>query len=513
MKLRLLPFGALLLLSASFVSAVTIDWEVQNRFRLFANQADVTRFNSLTRANANVQAPGGGYIPPQTAWLPLERRYRDEYPFPSDWVIRPIAPGRSTGDRCEWAVDNVSLGGVAPCDTHLNVNVHGSDHQLALRVNGGAWEVKSIHIGDLLILGLGDSFSAGQGVPNVMKDFTVRYDNDDRLQAGKVVPAQWTDTECRRSLYSWQSLAAMKLSEENSHQSVTFLSFACSGAVTGYNENFGDADERKKVDSNSVKLQIGQAAHALCLDDNKDAACKNGARAPDVILMTVGGNDLGFVPTIMDAIKSTICSVNPNNPQDFRPSSSKLKERISAMQDPDKLQKAFDQMKQDIDRRLRPRKVLIAGYLNPVIAAVFTNRAGEDDPAYCIYTTDKRHDVNGRPLRPFFRFQIPVFEAKQREMICLHDHYVRPLNARLQELASTNGWEYIPVQDGKTKATVVPGYCVAGDGPRAAHFNTVEDAQGRSGTDGAMHPNLRGYIAYRDDALPVLERVTSEMKP
>jgi hypothetical protein len=114
-----------------------------------------------------------------------------------------------------------------------------------------------VHVKDFLIFGLGDSFSSGEGNPEVpAKLHNVRAIGPAEPRAADLaevdgkntffgVPrrssdkggsaAKWTDRRCHRSAYSYQNRVALQLAispdpDNNHHHAVTFFHFACSGA-------------------------------------------------------------------------------------------------------------------------------------------------------------------------------------------------------------------------------------------------------------------------------------------
>jgi hypothetical protein len=98
---------------------------------------------------------------------------------------------------------------------------------------------------DRLVIGLGDSFTSGEGNP----ERPARFDGKTWADYGDGSPrsalparapdsttslqdtrAQWTDRWCHRSVYSWQIRSALDVALRDPHQSVTILPYGCSGA-------------------------------------------------------------------------------------------------------------------------------------------------------------------------------------------------------------------------------------------------------------------------------------------
>ncbi len=216
-----------------------------------------------------------------------------------------------------------------------------------------------IRVEDILVVGLGDSIGSGEGNP----DAPVRFDDTKALSYGRVMvtrlgllrwPTQlsgyprragewerlfepgfdkagagWLDQQCHRSLYSYQARAAMQLAVENDQRAVTFLSLACTGADT-LEGIFLPATVRECIPDKPtfVQSQLNGMVSSLCpvkpqetalpnpiaslLNDGKSSdpaplkilSCPEGQpmRKPDLVLVSLGGNDIGFSEMVADAI-------------------------------------------------------------------------------------------------------------------------------------------------------------------------------------------------------------------
>jgi hypothetical protein len=136
--------------------------------------------------------------------------------------------------------------------------------------------------------------------------------------------AQWLSLDCHRSQYGYPVRVALQLALENRHRSVTLATFSCSGAEVAHGL-FLDMDAREGFSEPSGKKVRAQ------LDQLSDLLCRGGAaartqqatytlpmfsvgsttisaqritkswcppqqrkRSIDMVLMSVGGNDVGF---------------------------------------------------------------------------------------------------------------------------------------------------------------------------------------------------------------------------
>jgi hypothetical protein len=181
-----------------------------------------------------------------------------------------------------------------------------------------------------VIVGLGDSYASGEGNP----DYPANYSKPKTLGGThRPLPASgphWLDPACHRSVYSHQQRIAMQLAAENRQSVVSFLGYACSGATipdvmdasdthVAHVEpvtrvSLRDAGVRKQADIVEAQAGWSQLDHALrdlCADEGAATAtrplkgCGNWRAKPDLVLMTAGGNDLGFANVVKWAVAGT----------------------------------------------------------------------------------------------------------------------------------------------------------------------------------------------------------------
>jgi lysophospholipase L1-like esterase len=154
--------------------------------------------------------------------------------------------------------------------------------------------------------------------------------------------AQWLSADCHRSQYGYPFRVSIGLALENRHRAVTFVSLACSGAdiVEGL---FSERDSREQSSGpNGQKQVVAQ------FDQLSDLICRNGAagrtraasyrlpvyssgstsiseqvitkqwcppesrkRGIDVVLLSVGGNDVGFGALVTYAMTESASDIAP----------------------------------------------------------------------------------------------------------------------------------------------------------------------------------------------------------
>lgn len=248
------------------------------------------------------------------------------------WLTTPLARsglGGSITARCD---ERVTLTIPYPVGARVSVEVGGREVAAALA-----------KVDDLLVVGMGDSFASGEGNPDV----PVRFSRERRADYGsaqlsgypaRVGPwqsigdsafiknnARWTDQACHRSLYSHQIRAALQLAVEDPHRAVTFVGYACSGAeiVDGL---FRRYKGHEWVPNPPDLSQLSAIAQAQCgprraRDVEMPEAFHIRGRVPelqggltlrrcdsdearqiDLVLVSIGGNDIGFARLLANAI-------------------------------------------------------------------------------------------------------------------------------------------------------------------------------------------------------------------
>ena len=176
---------------------------------------------------------------------------------------------------------------------------------------------------DYLIASIGDSYGSGEGNPDIPQSLVACG----FLNLGTCVDpantARWQDRRCHRSAEAGAAQAALRLEAADPHSSVTFVSFACSGAtietVTSANENpldpYAPTDGSQVVGSGILGSYRGVDPPTGQVDPNSQAFVATpqsfdpsaflpdqisqltsavGSRPVDALLVSAGGNDMGF---------------------------------------------------------------------------------------------------------------------------------------------------------------------------------------------------------------------------
>jgi len=370
---------------AADCAAQSIDWEVADRFRLFT---DPRHQNAYLNARQTILKTKG-YRPPllqpkndlslgwainwPTRWNESTEQYDRNWIHQRNRTIRIKLTGVPQGAVCRWSLD----AGTSCKERTLHTQVGVLTKITVDVVRNGAIVKKlntDIEPKDIFIMVMGDSVGSGEGNPHLSlragagDNDTVRY------------PAIWWDTHCHRSLLSGPAQAAVVYAERHPRQSVTFVSYACSGAeindgvLTTYQgretvnqikqllKDYGQEgnqiaalkgpNDTLKPAEHKLRSQIDRAAEVLC--PLGEAACVK--KQPDILIVAVGGNDIGF-----GEIGRTLLLSDPGpnvgewrkkQQGDITPYFKKLSEDYSALAPV-------------VRERIAPKSVLLMEYIDP----------------------------------------------------------------------------------------------------------------------------------------------------
>jgi len=339
--------------------APRIEWEVKNRFRLFRSERDFQRHAAAYRADGVLAAEhrlerdtgGRGWARTMVGSLCVDAGgnlavtctrdgVAENYLAPDDHRIGAVLANAPSEATCAWSFDDgerppqqVTL----PCDEEVTLRVRygrTTHAEVDIARSDGASDraATDIVVRDLLIAGLGDSIASGDGNPDRAValtdegfcfrrflagagrqyfrpgragyrgtkacDSSSEANKEDWAEHG----ARWLNAACHRSLYGYQMRTALALSIENAHSAVTFLPLACTGATI---EN-GLIDRQRARESvcgprgactTMVPAQLAQLRDALAL-----ARRHRPDRTLDLVLLTIGANDIGFSELVADVI-------------------------------------------------------------------------------------------------------------------------------------------------------------------------------------------------------------------
>lgn len=336
--------------------AMQISWEVRNRFRLFKEERDfqlhveATRNRTILAAEQAlaIQSDGRGWARNTVARLCIDQAGRISQPCTRDNVAEDyLAPAehavtvRLTGQVpagaiCGWRFEESGAAQESSfdCSEPINIRVrYGAPTTVTVDVNAGPDVperlTEEIQVRDILIAGLGDSIASGEGNPDrpielssggfcfrnlvgggeYFRPGRARFQGDKSCGTGSgLAPwqrfnAQWSNAACHRSLYSYQTRAALALAVKHPHIAVTFLPLACTGATIGSGLLGSQRARECLVTSKGVTCQGTINAQVAELREAMTSAKRRQAeRQIDLIFLSVGANDIDFSGLVADVI-------------------------------------------------------------------------------------------------------------------------------------------------------------------------------------------------------------------
>jgi hypothetical protein len=342
---------------------LAIDWEVANRFRLFAVQEDfdaqvtafrATRHKTVFDVEQELAKGRGGrgwaagvhrLCYDDASGRVLSKCKRDgveeDYLNPRDVRVKLTArlPVNFGDAMCTWTIGTGTM-----ARTIANQECSASAYErvptrqatavsiVAQNQSGASLQgATTIETRDVLIVGLGDSTASGEGNPNepvalndigfcfrrvagtdrsrfflpgrakanVVADCPLPQDVGDQRDAWEAANARWLFAPCHLSLYSYQARAALALAIENPTLSVTYYPMGCTGATIRDGLLGGQAArERPKHGGRPFPARVNGQIEQL----SSYLQASGNSRRPDLIFLTVGGNDLEFSGLVADIL-------------------------------------------------------------------------------------------------------------------------------------------------------------------------------------------------------------------
>jgi lysophospholipase L1-like esterase len=341
--------------------SLQISWEVRNRFRLFREERDFQLHAESLRGRSilasedalEVQSDGRGWARNMVNRLCIDLQghvadpctrdnVKENYLTPIDHPIVVRLTGEvPVGATCAWSFDD----GDGPqkstfdCAEPVNLRVrYGRQTVASVEVSSGSDPTQKIsteiQVRDILIAGLGDSIASGEGNPDravALSDegFCFRYylgsaaaqyyrpsragykggracEAPDFLANWQRYGALWLNAACHRSLYSYQTRAAVALAVQYPHIAVTYLPLACTGATIADGLFGGQRARECPPSKSSTTCQVGVNGQLAELRSAITAARKRQPdRTLDLVLLSIGANDIYFSGLVADVIVDT----------------------------------------------------------------------------------------------------------------------------------------------------------------------------------------------------------------
>jgi lysophospholipase L1-like esterase len=338
-----------------------ISWEVRNRFRLFREErdfllhADSARGRSILASEQalELQSDGRGWARNTVNRLcidlaghvsePCTREgVKESYLTPVDHPVTVRLTGQiPVGATCAWSLDDGEAPRQSTFDCAEPVNFRARDGRPTIAtvdVSSGSEAplriATEIVVRDIFIAGLGDSIASGEGNPDrpiALSDegFCFRSylgtagaqyyrpsragykggracEAPDTLQAWQRQSALWFNSACHRSLYSYQTRTALALALQYPHIAVTYLPLACTGATIpdgllgGQRARECPPTKSGGTCQGTVNAQLTELREAVAA-----AKKRQPDRKLDLILLSIGANDINFSGLVADVIVDT----------------------------------------------------------------------------------------------------------------------------------------------------------------------------------------------------------------
>ncbi|MFN2516464.1 MAG: SGNH/GDSL hydrolase family protein [Pyrinomonadaceae bacterium] len=211
-------------------------------------------------------------------WDQKAKTYEPAYVNPASWTVNfdACVPSAVPDSSFEWQIDGQVRPNPNPkaCTfTHRFTAQKTCPVKLTVTAPDGqtSSDEMNITVKDLLLVSIGDSVASGEGNPDKPR---------------KTRPAQWIDRLCHRSATAGPAQAAMRIENSDPHTSVTFVSFACSGA--GIEEGLLGAYK-------GLPPQLTQLVNAV------------SGRPIDALLISIGLNDAYFSKLVTKMIQLKHC--------------------------------------------------------------------------------------------------------------------------------------------------------------------------------------------------------------
>lgn len=188
------------------------------------------------------------------------------------------------------------------CTRELDLPEGNYSTTLTVRRPSGATGsvTRNLKVLDRLIVVMGDSYGSGEGNPHT----PIQYGSSTFEGWVQAWPT-WADRRCHRSNHAASARAALALENADPRSSVTYLSRACSGATisegvigqyAGVEKHDGDLPAMLPPQVDEVESLISRPG--------------GGEAKIDDLLISVGGNDIGFAPIITKCMEQGDCHLN-----------------------------------------------------------------------------------------------------------------------------------------------------------------------------------------------------------
>ena len=296
----------------------------------------------------------------------------------------------------------------------------------------------------------------------------------------------WQNRRCHRSALAGQSLAAIAVEAADPRTSVTFVSVACSGGtilrgLIGEDRGIEDIEGAEPL-----APQLEQIATLI------------GRREIDAVIVSIGGNDIGFGQILQSCITENPCHNPPTTPDLIVPVLADIlcnpllvgigapdcsdylggTEGESALETFDRgiaeLPGLFDMLNEGFSTylpRLKPERIFFTEY---------PNLTRDENDQLCAFDESS-------PLT-----SLPGFT--ESELSWAETELTQRLNQTIGGNTQRHGWNFIGGADSIFSRSTAHGYCAAD--PWIVQL--TESATQQGDAFGTAHPNRAGHRNYAD---------------
>lgn len=415
---------------------------------------------------------------------------------PSVWWVDLKASSGCAGHSVQWLVDGQPNG--SQCE-HSVVLSEGP-HDVTLVLDGTPVASQIVTPKDWLIAAIGDSYGSGEGNPDVPKvERKLRRD----------VPSRWESKQCHRTAFAAAPLAAARVEKADEHSSVTLVHLSCSGATidSGLVGSYAGAgpDDRP---THPTPPQVKKLRSLI------------GTRIPDALLISIGGNDIGFSSIITACLVYPACDENKKPrcvPRSILP---KILQGLGAHRCGKSGAQIFKATLPVLASRYARLAAAVTAAGIPadrVIVTGYPDVTRGADGNFCGKSGNRTilGDALPQVLKQIHALRLlAVVKQVQRDGWLKIDgaeakwaatKVLARLNKELKTIATSHGWSYVGAH---VTAARLHGYCAGS----ARWVRTWTDAKklqealghGVAQSPGAVHPNKPGQVNYMKAILPYL---------
>jgi len=240
----------------------------------------------------------------------------------------------------------------------------------------------------------------------------------------------------------------------------------------------------------------------LCTTKIRDGICASEIVQPDLILLSIGGNDANFGDVVKKTLFSEISMVENGQQRLIPTERERLKSAIT------RLKSNYDEMADAISLTFPNSPVVVTNYLNPLHASQTQLCTGDEGGGF----------FSGllRPLTSFLNIK-----ATTDELIALQRDFIQPMLgeqgiaglAKRQTDLRPHQWHFVSTSGtdhsgNQINGLAANGICLGDNFVAGRWFNRVADTNtDRPEISGTAHPNIFGQLLFTRTVYPTFQRL------